>query len=331
VQVTVRKEARQFIFPWALLYPKAVPEQTHLLPEPRDFWGWRYVIEQRVGDPTRYTDMPVPVDGQLNLAFMLWQEFRNAKQQEELMADLVSRSAGKLKVSAPPITRKEDFTALINNLDAQILYFYTHGHTRLRQGDIGYGKLLQSFVKRYEELEADNPARQSLQPVYDLIKGGGEEKFQQEESWIELSKGRIRYSELLDIEKLPTQPLVFLNMCESAQITPSLSDGFIDFFLNRKARAVIGTECMMTVEFAHPFAKAILEGLLAGEPLGRVMLDARREFVKLKNPLGLAYTLFGSATLRFEPPRFKKNTAGADAGAQTSNQQNPEREEEGNP
>jgi len=330
IQVTVRKEARQFIFPWSLLYPKAVPEQKNPPPETRDFWGWRCVIEQRVGDSPSHTDAPVPIDGKLNLAFMLWEEFRNAKDQKKLMTDLVSRSAGTLEVSAPPITKKEDFTRLIHNLDAQILYFYTHGHTRLQQGDLGYGKVLKSFIKRYENLEANNPARKTLKPVYDAIKGDKEEKFQHDESWIELSKGRIRYSELLDIPELSTQPLVFLNMCESAQITPSLSDGFIDFFLNRRARAVIGTECMMTVEFAHPFAESVLEGLLAGEPLGQVMLDARRQFIKQKNPLGLAYTLFGSGMLCFKPPRLKKNAKGGTAVAETeiSNQQNPEREKD---
>jgi HEAT repeat protein len=329
IQVTIHKEARQFIFPWSLLYPKAVPEQKYLLPETRDFWGWRCVIEQRIGEATSDTDVPVWLDGKLNLAFMLWEEFRNAKDQEQLMSDLVSRSAQMLEVSAPPITKKEDFTKLINNLDAQILYFYTHGHTRLHQGDIGYGKLLQSFIKRYESLEADNPAREILKSTYDAIKGDEGEKFQQDESWIELSQGRIHYSELLDIVDLSTQPLVFLNMCESAQITPSISHGFIDFFLNRRARAVIGTECMMTVEFAHPFAKSVLEGLLAGAPLGQVMLDARREFINRKNPLGLAYTLFGSAMLCFKPPRFKKSAGGdTAAGAELSNEQNPKREKD---
>lgn len=329
IQVTIREEARQFIFPWSLLYPKALPERIYDLPETRDFWGWRCVIEQRIGDQTSHTDAPVTVDGKLNLAFMLWQDFRNANQQEELMADFVGRSAGTLEVSAPPITKKEDFTKLINNLDAQILYFYTHGHTRLQQGDIGYGKLLPSFIKRYEELETDNPGRQTMKLLYETIKGDKGEKFQQEDSWIELSHGRIYHTELLDIDELPTQPLVFLNMCESAQITPSLSEGFIYLFLNRKARAVIGTECMMTVEFAHPFAKSVLERLLAGDSLGQAMLTARREFIKLRNPLGLAYTLFGSATLCFKPPRFNENAEGSTAaGIELSNQQNPKQEKE---
>ena len=60
----------------------------------------------------------------------------------------------------------------------------------------------------------------------------------------------------------------------------------------------------MSVEFAHSFAKKLLTDILAGESLGEALLDARRHFMTLKNPLGLAYTLFGSATACFKPPRL---------------------------
>ncbi len=51
----------------------------------------------------------------------------------------------------------------------------------------------------------------------------------------------------------------------------------------------------MTVEFAHPFAEDLLSQLLAGQSVGRALLHARRHFISLRNPLGLAYSLFGSA------------------------------------
>jgi hypothetical protein len=93
-------------------------------------------------------------------------------------------------------------------------------------------------------------------------------------------------------------------MCESAQITPSLSDSFINFFLDRGAESVIGTECPMTIEFAHPFAEKFLTGILTGESVGKALLDTRRHFMDQRNPLGLVYTLFGSAASCFTPPRF---------------------------
>jgi hypothetical protein len=105
-----------------------------------------------------------------------------------------------------------------------------------------------------------------------------------------------------EVQELLSRPLVILNMCESAQITPTLSDSFIHFFLDRGARGVIGTECPMTVEFANVFSESLLTGLLAGQTIGNALLQARRKFIGLRNPLGLAYTLFGSAAASFTPP-----------------------------
>jgi len=104
--------------------------------------------------------------------------------------------------------------------------------------------------------------------------------------------------------------MVFLNMCESAQLTPSLRESFIHFFLNRGARAVIGTECSMRPLFAHHFAKEVLTGILSGESVGDAMLEARLAFMGKNNPLGLAYTLFGSPLTRFEPPPLGEEDRG---------------------
>jgi hypothetical protein len=94
-------------------------------------------------------------------------------------------------------------------------------------------------------------------------------------------------------------------MCESAQLVPSLSESFIHFFLTRGAAAVIGTECPMTIAFAHPFGEVLLNGLLRGEDVGDALRSARQALLGLQNPLGLAYTLYGSATARFKPPPLR--------------------------
>lgn len=188
--------------------------------------------------------------------------------------------------------------------DANILYFYAHGYTRHRQADIGVGANLKLFISRYEKLQDSDPRRKLWQFLYDSIQ---QEKFEVDRSWIELTYGKLYLDELYDEidNKLQSNPLVFLNMCESAQVTPSLADSFIDFFLDRGAAGVLGTECSMTTEFAHPFAEKFLKAILAGEKFGPALLDARRHFIELKNPLGLAYTLFGSAITCFHPPSIQ--------------------------
>jgi hypothetical protein len=115
----------------------------------------------------------------------------------------------------------------------------------------------------------------------------------------------VDYFDLLkNLHGLPSEPFVFLNMCESAEIVPELDDNFVVAFLERRARAVLGTECTMTVTFAHPFSEVFLKEVLRGEPLAQALRTARRHFLDRKNPLGLAYTLFGSGTMQFLPPRL---------------------------
>ncbi len=144
--------------------------------------------------------------------------------------------------------------------------------------------------------------REAYKLLYESIEQG---KFEPDRSWIELTWGKVYLDELYaNILHLQSEPFVILNMCESAQVTPSLSESFIHFFLTHGANGVIGTECPMTVEFAHPFAEMLLNEILAGREVGVALLNARRHFMELKNPLGLAYTLFGSATVSFEPPMF---------------------------
>jgi len=218
-------------------------------------------------------------------------------------------------ITLPPITDADDCYALLDDCDAHILYFYTHGHTRHRQADIGVEENLKSFISRYESLKKDDPRHELWKFLYESVK---QDKSEPDSSWIELSYGKLELNELYgNISQLRSKPLVFLNMCESAQISPSLSDSFIDFFIDRGARGVIGTECPMTVEFAHPFSEKFLGGLLAGEAVGKALLNARSHFMKLKNPLGLAYTLFGSATACFQPAILKPLTMPATTNVST--------------
>lgn len=216
------------------------------------------------------------------------------------MFDLVNQSSGKVEVSDPPIGNARSCYELLKFCDAHILYFYAHGYTRHRQADIDMDGNLDLFIHRYEELKEDSPVKSVYRLLYDSIKRG---EFEVDRSWIELTYGKLYLDELYGrIQDLHSKPFVILNMCESAQLTPSLSESFIHFFLDRGARVVIGTECSMSVEFAHPFADMFLRSILAGKKAGKALLDVRRYFMGIRNPLGLAYTLFGSATANFQPP-----------------------------
>ena len=93
-------------------------------------------------------------------------------------------------------------------------------------------------------------------------------------------------------------------MCQSAGLLPSINGGFVRVFLDHNASAVIGTESPMTSVFAHEFSEAVLGQMFAGTDVGTALLSARRKFLapEMRNPLGLAYTLYGRVTARIGVP-----------------------------
>ncbi|OBJ70705.1 hypothetical protein A5643_10030 [Mycobacterium sp. 1274756.6] len=103
--------------------------------------------------------------------------------------------------------------------------------------------------------------------------------------------------------KLAGRPLVFLNACESADLSPKFYDGFVPFFLAKGARGVIGTESKTPVLFAIHWAEAFIEQLLDGAEVGQIMLELRQQFLRDHgNPLGLLYTIYCDADTRIAPP-----------------------------
>jgi hypothetical protein len=95
-----------------------------------------------------------------------------------------------------------------------------------------------------------------------------------------------------------SRPAVFMNMCHSAALLPSMTSGLVRLFLRRSASAVTGTEAPMTSVFAHALAEQFFTHLLAGSDIGTALLRARLHFLAKdrRNLLGLAYTLYGRAT-----------------------------------
>ena len=223
------------------------------------------------------------------------------------MDRLTVAAEGKLSVSKPPISDALScYDSLAHDAHTDILYFFTHGHSHRLEGETGRDRDLELFIQQYEQLDLKSPLRETYKFLYESIKCG---EYERDRSWIRLSNGKV-YLDLLydDIIQLPSRPLVILNMSESAQVMSSLADeSFVSFFLNRGARTVLGTECPMTIQFAHPFSEILLTHILIGEDVGLALLRARQHFITYRNPLGLAYALFGSATLRFDPSPIRQS------------------------
>ena len=101
---------------------------------------------------------------------------------------------------------------------------------------------------------------------------------------------------------LPSTPLLFINACESAELSPYFYDDFLTYFVTRGARGAIGTECKIPAVFASEWADRFFKRFLSGRSLGKLFLELRREFYyKHNNLLGLAYALYCDADTQIEP------------------------------
>ena len=102
--------------------------------------------------------------------------------------------------------------------------------------------------------------------------------------------------------QLPGNPLIFINACESAELSPLFYDGFVPYFMAKGARGVIGTECKTPAIFAIQWADAFFEQILDGATVGATVLSLRQRFLHDHgNPLGLIYAVHCDADTRVTP------------------------------
>jgi len=87
------------------------------------------------------------------------------------------------------------------------------------------------------------------------------------------------------------RPLVFLNGCRTAGISPKQLLNFIEpLVTHSKGAGVIGTEITIFEELATEFFERFFEHFLDGNPVGDAIRHARLALLGQGNPLGLVYT-----------------------------------------
>jgi len=108
--------------------------------------------------------------------------------------------------------------------------------------------------------------------------------------------------------QLAGNPLVFINACESAELSPLFYNGLVPYFMAKGARGVIGTECKTPVLFAIEWADAFFERFLDGAAVGETVLKLRQDFVREHhNPLGLIYAIHCDPDTRIAPALARSN------------------------
>jgi hypothetical protein len=256
--------------PWALLYLGDVSANATL--DWQNFLGVRHVIEQLPivdqlgqGGPAIASDKPC-LEVSINLNRRIDDDFRAdwVAKQEQFWTDATGVHS---RLHVTPRTQRQEFlTALADGTTAdQIVYFYGHAESAA----LG-------------------------------AKGGADA------SSLVLSDARLTLGDLNTLAptdiKLRGNPLVFINACESAELSPLFYDGFVPYFMAKGARGVIGTECRTPGIFAAEWAQRFFARFLDGEPLGTLTLSLRREFLERHgNPLGLLYAVHCDGDTQVHP------------------------------
>jgi hypothetical protein len=103
-------------------------------------------------------------------------------------------------------------------------------------------------------------------------------------------------------DQFSSAPLVFINACESAELSPLVYDGFVPYFVAKGARGVIGTEVKVPAKFAVEWAQRFFDRFLKGESIGEATLNLRNEFFEQHNNLlGLLYSLYVDCDTKVVP------------------------------
>lgn len=261
--------SQQFMLPWGILYmaDEYDPEQV----EPELFLGLKHIIEHIPLQQTmQVIEGTVGSQPQLTVSLNV-----NADIDQQMDVPLIANQLSDWEKigqasGAQVVVRKtkDDVTQALADTSTpdQIFYFYCHAVSK------------------------------------SLAEGGGPD-----DSTLVLSgNGRLTLEDLNlsapTRKALSGTPLVFINACESAELSPMFYDGFVPYFMAKGARGVIGTECETPALFAAEWAKRFFHHFLTGKSLGQAFLDLRREFYyQHNNLLGLLYALYCDGDTQIVP------------------------------
>jgi hypothetical protein len=253
--------ADDFPIPWGLLYLGDARAGATL--DWGNFLGFRHIIDQiplqtRFGDPARTISSKPRLAVSFNINDGIDTQMGKPFVQTQQKFWKKTADAKQRLRFTPRRTRSDVLQAFGSPPeDDQIAYFYCHASSAnlAAAGGPGSSCLVMSDNERItlDDFKLDAPTTVQL--------GGS--------------------------------PLVFINACESAELTPAFYDGFVPYFMAKGARGVIGTECKTPALFAAEWATRFFERFLKGEPIGETFLALRKEFLdQHKNPLGLLYAVY---------------------------------------
>ncbi len=264
--------AERFAFPWSLIY--ALPFKPTDPVDPNGFWGYRHIIEYTpqfsARQPTAFAP-EIRAGDRLHFGFVFDRTI-DAQFNAPIIGEQRQILPGIGGVTVTEYDTRNKFLDLLSRSQGvpQIIYFYGHAVSRSPG-----------------EKDAATGIEYGLGDSYLSINGEA------------VTLDEMNLYAGLDLDRFDSAPLVILNACESAELSPELYNGLVPYLIGRGARGVIGTEVLMPAYFAAEFAPVLLRRFVAGNTrLGDLLRDLRREYLREKrNVLPLIYALYSNAEL----------------------------------
>jgi hypothetical protein len=255
-----------FMLPWGLLYIDTDVDENNV--DVNRFLGMSHIIEHMLTMPLEedLTETSVEIDTREKFSLSLNLN-NDLNKKREMVTNLITNqlaywekiSAASPRVLYRSITDPDDILKTLGEgVDLNhVIYFYCHAKSRTGESQL-------DFDRSYLQLS------------------GGEK----------ITLAKLKSDAPPGIQLLG-YPIVFINACESAEMSPLFYDGFFPYFMAKGARGVIGTECDVPAQFALEWAEGFFDLFLTGLPVGEIFLTLRQQFYEEKNNiLGLMYAIY---------------------------------------
>jgi hypothetical protein len=256
-----------FFIPWGVLYTHPNPDEdlnddgTNF--EWEGFWGYRHTIEQNTKRAKIDQHRLTPGEGGLIVASINIDEGIDKKLNVKCIEPQVSFFNEQSSLKVIERRQRPELEKAVRGQDFkdQIVYFYCHGS--------GAG-------------EYKNP---NLADAFIALTDGVNITGQDIANWL-----RER--------NLASSPIVFINACQSGQMTTIFYQTLAAELLKRQAAGLIGTQITVPAVFAQAFSMEFFEKFLNSPEdekvrVGPLLRGLTRSFIlTYKNPLGLIYSLY---------------------------------------
>jgi hypothetical protein len=262
-------DAEALPFPWAILYDAPDEPQDLASVDVRRFWGRRFSIDRVANATLRRLPsrlLGTHVQPCINPRI-------NAEQGSHVLANQRKFFADRQAASA--IETDDGLCSYLKGAEVNpaLLYFFCHAKAPAFE----------------EKLFSQGPVADDDAFFLLLDNEAGE---------YQLS---VRHLQKARSSPIPTQPLVFLNACSSAEADSAYQSPFLKLFIGSwQARGLVGTDWKIPTLFADAFGRRLLARFLEPPypPLGVAMHDSIAEVMELKNPFPLIYALYARPELR---------------------------------